>query len=162
MDDLCSTCGGTPHPSGLPCICNDIGTRDAEVNGLRRYAFALERAIGTVRPALKWIANHAPDPDPHALAEHAEAALAAIAKAKASKAPLSCTLTIHIVLKSRVLCKRVCGEPATWPVGHGQVNDTHADALIPPSDPSDYLAAMISLANCEDCIAEAKRNLIRR
>jgi hypothetical protein len=80
IDDICLTCGGTPHVSGLPCICGGLGTRDAETDGLRRYAFELERAIGTVRPALKWIKSHAPSPDPHALAGHADVGLDAIAK----------------------------------------------------------------------------------
>ena len=79
MDEKCLTCGGTSPVSGLPCICGGVGTRDAETDGLRRYAFDLESVIGRVRPALKWIVNHAPDPDPHALAGHAGAALEALA-----------------------------------------------------------------------------------
>lgn len=51
-----------------PCICDGVETRDAEMDGLRRHAFELEEAIGTVRPALKWIRDHVPDPDPHSLA----------------------------------------------------------------------------------------------
>ena len=76
----CFTCGGALHASGLPCVCGGVGTRDAETNGLRRYAFELESAIGTVRPALKWILNHAPSPDKHALAGHAKVALDRIAE----------------------------------------------------------------------------------
>ena len=40
----------------------------------------LESALGQVRPALKWIENHAPEPDPHALASHAHLALDTIAR----------------------------------------------------------------------------------
>ena len=76
----CLTCGGTPPASGLPCICGGVGTRDAETDGLRRYAFELESVIGTVRPALKWVLHHAPSPDPHALAGHAKIALERISE----------------------------------------------------------------------------------
>ncbi len=69
-----------PPVSGLPCICGGAGTRDAETRGLRLYVFELEKAISTARPALKWIRNHAPDPDTHALAEHAKVALLALAR----------------------------------------------------------------------------------
>lgn len=82
VDDArsCLTCGGIPPVSGLPCICGGIGTALAETDGLRRYAFDLEAAIGRVRPALKWIQNHAPSPDKHALAGHAGTALEALAE----------------------------------------------------------------------------------
>lgn len=79
MDEKCLTCGGTPPASGLPCICGGIGTRDAETDGLRRYVFDLESAISSARPALKWIQNHAPNPDPHSLVGHAQVALDALA-----------------------------------------------------------------------------------
>jgi len=82
VSDPCLTCGGTPPASGLKCICGGVGTRDAETDGLRRYAFDLEdryeKAISVVRPALKWIRNHAPIPDPHSLAGHAKVALDAL------------------------------------------------------------------------------------
>jgi hypothetical protein len=86
---VCLTCGGTPPVSGLTCICGGVGTRDAEADGLRRYAFdlrryafELEKAIGTVRPALKWIHDHAPTPDAHSLAGHAKVALDALLRVK--------------------------------------------------------------------------------
>src|ERR1700674_4745356 len=71
VSDLCLTCGGPPPTSSLLCVCGGVGTRDAETDGLRRYAFKLEKMIDTVRPALKWIRDHALSPDPHCLAEHA-------------------------------------------------------------------------------------------
>ena len=45
MNDICLTCGGTPPVSGLPCICGGHGTRDAETDGLRRHALALEEKL---------------------------------------------------------------------------------------------------------------------
>jgi hypothetical protein len=77
---VCLTCGGTPPVSGLTCICGGVGTRDAETDGLRHYLFELEKAIGTVRPALKWIRDHAPTPDAHSLAGHARVALDALSR----------------------------------------------------------------------------------
>lgn len=43
----CSTCGGDPqsHPSGLFCVCGD-GTRDGEVDGLRKSAFEARAETG--------------------------------------------------------------------------------------------------------------------
>lgn len=34
----CSTCCGTPHASGLPCICGGTNSREEEVKGLRLAA----------------------------------------------------------------------------------------------------------------------------
>jgi hypothetical protein len=49
--------------------------------GLRADLVRLRDALGHVRPALKWIENHAPELDPHALASHAHLALDTIARA---------------------------------------------------------------------------------
>lgn len=40
MKDLCSVCAGTGKPiSGLPCICDGIGTQTSEMHGLRVELF---------------------------------------------------------------------------------------------------------------------------
>lgn len=36
----CSTCGGSPHPSGGVCVCGGVGTMLAEVAGLRKALYA--------------------------------------------------------------------------------------------------------------------------
>jgi hypothetical protein len=49
---------------------------------VQRQIATIRDALDTVRPALKWIANHAPEPDEHALAGHAAVALTAVAEAE--------------------------------------------------------------------------------
>ena len=39
----CSTCGGVPPASGLPCVCGGTNSREAEVNGLRAQIYDLEK-----------------------------------------------------------------------------------------------------------------------
>ena len=39
---MCSTCCGTPHASGLPCICGGTNSREEEVKGLRLAAMKAE------------------------------------------------------------------------------------------------------------------------
>ena len=41
---------------------------------LQDFKDKVKDAIDTARPALTWILNHAPEPDPHALASHAQIA----------------------------------------------------------------------------------------
>ena len=45
QQDACSTCGGSPPESGLPCVCGGVNTRDAEVHGLRLAAIRAEERV---------------------------------------------------------------------------------------------------------------------
>ena len=42
---MCSTCCGTPHASGLPCICGGTNSREEEVKGLRLESTVLRDAV---------------------------------------------------------------------------------------------------------------------
>jgi len=50
--EKCSTCGGTPHPSGLTCICGGTGLSRDEVHGLRLKCFELSKELAEVEGAL--------------------------------------------------------------------------------------------------------------
>jgi hypothetical protein len=52
-DQRCLTCSATTHASGLTCICGGVGTRDAETDGLRRYAFKLEQKIAQLEVVIE-------------------------------------------------------------------------------------------------------------
>jgi hypothetical protein len=55
-----------------------IETAAQEARNHEFYKGVVERlrsAWGTARPAIKWVISHAPDPDPHSLAGHADVAL---------------------------------------------------------------------------------------
>lgn len=39
---MCTTCGGSPHPSGLVCVCGGTGLAVDEAVGLRRELVALQ------------------------------------------------------------------------------------------------------------------------
>lgn len=39
---MCTTCGGSPHPSGLVCVCGGTGLAVDEAAGLRRELVALQ------------------------------------------------------------------------------------------------------------------------
>lgn len=54
----CSTCGGSPHPSGLVCVCGGTGLMHMEVRGLRQRLYEVERAEqdGALREILDPIA----------------------------------------------------------------------------------------------------------
>lgn len=40
--ESCSVCAGMGTLTGKPCICGDMGTRDEEMVGLRKYILELE------------------------------------------------------------------------------------------------------------------------
>lgn len=42
----CTTCGGEPHPSGVPCVCGGVNTIHAEVQGLREAALEAHVKLG--------------------------------------------------------------------------------------------------------------------
>jgi hypothetical protein len=46
----CGTCGGSPHPSGIICVCEGVGTQDAEVEGLRQALFDAQVRLGMYPP----------------------------------------------------------------------------------------------------------------
>lgn len=53
--EKCSVCKGTGKPThGSKCICGGIGTRDAEVEGLRGYAAGMRDTIGGI---MGWLAE---------------------------------------------------------------------------------------------------------
>lgn len=41
----CNTCGGSPHASGVMCICGGTGSSSAELDGLRRRCLELEQKL---------------------------------------------------------------------------------------------------------------------
>lgn len=53
MNNICSVCAGLPLSSGKICICNGIGTQDAETNGLRKYVFYLEETLNKIFEIIK-------------------------------------------------------------------------------------------------------------
>src|SRR3972149_1248939 len=46
----CGTCGGVPHVSGLPCVCDGANTVYAEVQGLRPQLTGAAAEVGKRRP----------------------------------------------------------------------------------------------------------------
>jgi len=53
---LCSTCCGTPHASGLTCICGGTGRAEDEVRGLRLAALrnAAPALLDVAEAAIRW------------------------------------------------------------------------------------------------------------
>jgi hypothetical protein len=45
----CSTCFGTPHASGLPCICGGTNNADEEIKGLRLAAMRAQDELANVK-----------------------------------------------------------------------------------------------------------------
>src|SRR3990167_4776611 len=45
----CGTCGGVPHVSGLPCVCDGANTVYAEVQGLRQQLIGAQAEVGKLR-----------------------------------------------------------------------------------------------------------------
>lgn len=53
MARMCGTCGGTPHPSGLVCVCGGSGSAVEETHGLRVAAHNAERDLAEAVALLK-------------------------------------------------------------------------------------------------------------
>jgi hypothetical protein len=53
MSEPCGVCAGTGTPaSGKPCICQGIGTQDAELQGFRELVYEQSADIAALREAL--------------------------------------------------------------------------------------------------------------
>jgi hypothetical protein len=55
----CSTCCGTPHASGLPCICGGTNRAEDEVKNLRLESMVLRDAVTRMGEELKY--KHDPE-----------------------------------------------------------------------------------------------------
>lgn len=55
----CSTCFGTPHASGLPCICGGTNSADEENKGLRLAAMRAQDAVAHLTGELEIYKQHA-------------------------------------------------------------------------------------------------------
>lgn len=55
----CSTCCGTPHASGLPCICGGTNKAEDEVKNLRLESMVLRDAVVRIGEDLKY--KHDPE-----------------------------------------------------------------------------------------------------
>jgi hypothetical protein len=61
--EICTTCGGSPHPSGKVCVCGGTGDRSRETIGLREAFFAAEARIVALEETLVAIKAAINDPD---------------------------------------------------------------------------------------------------
>ena len=52
----CSVCGGAPLKSGRKCVCDGVGTEQAEMHGLRVECFRLQQDGERMR---EWLTKHA-------------------------------------------------------------------------------------------------------
>lgn len=52
MRQRCTVCCGQPLPSGRQCICKDVGTIQAENEGLREWVVEMENRLNRIEAQL--------------------------------------------------------------------------------------------------------------